>query len=34
MKKTIKPILRKHPDVRLRFYDVEAFSARVSDVIV
>ena len=34
MKKTIKPILRKNPDVRLRFYDVEAFSARVSDVIV
>ena len=34
LEKTIKPILRKHPDVRMRFFDIEAFSARASDVIM
>ncbi len=32
--KTIKPILGQHADVRMRFFDVEAFSARASDVIM
>jgi Darcynin, domain of unknown function len=31
---TIKPILDKHPTVKLRFYDAEAFSGRLSDVAV
>lgn len=31
---TIRPILRAHPAVRMRFFDAEAFSARVSDVVM
>jgi hypothetical protein len=31
---TIKPILEKHPTVKLRFYDAEAFSGRLSDIAV
>jgi Darcynin, domain of unknown function len=31
---TIKPILAAHPTVKLRFYDAEAFSGRVSDIAV
>ena len=30
----LKPILKKHPQVKLRFFDVEAFNARVSDVLM
>ncbi len=29
----IMPILARHPQVRMRFFDAEAYSARVSDVI-
>lgn len=29
---TVAPILTLHPDTRLRFFDAEAYSARVSDV--
>jgi hypothetical protein len=29
---TVAPILKRHPDTRLRFFDAEAYSARVSDV--
>jgi hypothetical protein len=32
--KTIQPILKAHPSVKMRFYDSEAFSGRASDVIV
>jgi hypothetical protein len=31
---TITPILRRHPAVRMRFFDVEAYSARSSDVVM
>ncbi|MCA2977046.1 MAG: darcynin [Myxococcaceae bacterium] len=31
---SIEPILARHPAVKMRFFDAEAFSARVSDVIV
>ena len=31
---TIKPLLAKHPAVKVRFYDAEAFSGRVSDIAV
>jgi Darcynin, domain of unknown function len=31
---TIQPILNKREDVRLRFFDAEAFSAQVTDVLV
>ena len=34
VEKTIKPILGKHPEVKLRFFDVEAFAARFSDVLM
>ena len=30
----IGPILERHPDVSMRFFDSEAFSARVSDVVL
>ena len=30
----IEPILKKHPGVRMRFFDSEAYNARVSDVIL
>jgi hypothetical protein len=30
----ITPILKQHPDVRMRFFDSEAYNARISDVIV
>jgi len=29
----IEPILRQHPSVKMRFFDSEAFSSRVTDVI-
>jgi hypothetical protein len=32
--KTIQPILKSHPAVKMRFYDSEAFSGRASDIIV
>jgi hypothetical protein len=32
--KTIKPILAKHPEVKLRFFDTEAFNARLSDILM
>jgi hypothetical protein len=31
---TIKPILKKYPTVRMRFFDAEAFTAKASDVIM
>jgi len=31
---TIKPILKKHPSVKMRFFDSEAFSGRFSDVLM
>lgn len=34
LSKAIQPILAAHPTVRMRFYDSEFFSARVSDVVV
>jgi Darcynin, domain of unknown function len=30
----IKPILKRHPAVKLRFFDVEAYNARVSDMLM
>jgi len=30
----IEPILKQHPAVKMRFFDAEAFSSRVTDVIV
>jgi chlorite dismutase len=32
--KTIQPILKNHPTVKMRFYDSEAFSGKASDIIV
>ena len=32
--KTVQPILAEHPEVSMRFWDVEHFSARASDVIL
>lgn len=32
--KTIQPILKSHPNVKMRFYDSEAFSGSASDIIV
>jgi hypothetical protein len=31
---TVRPILARYPDVRLRFYDAEAFTGRITDVAV
>jgi hypothetical protein len=31
---TIKPILRQHPGVNMRFFDSEAFSGRFTDVLM
>jgi chlorite dismutase len=31
---TISPLLKKHPSVKLRFFDSEAFSAHYSDVLM
>lgn len=31
---SIRPILKEHPTVKMRFFDSEAFSAKFSDVIV
>jgi hypothetical protein len=31
---TLRPILRSNPQVRLRYFDAEAYSADVSDVLV
>ena len=30
----IRPILKKHPEVNLRFFDAEAFSSNFSDVMM
>jgi hypothetical protein len=30
----INPILKKYPEVRMRFFDTEGFNSRVTDVIV
>lgn len=30
----MKPLLAAHPEVRLRFFDTEAYNARVSDVLM
>jgi Darcynin, domain of unknown function len=30
----IEPILKRHPAVRMRFFDSEAFSSRITDVIM
>lgn len=32
--KTIQPILKKHPTVKMRFFDSEAFSGTASDIVV
>ncbi len=34
VRETIAPILANHPAVKMRFFDSEFFSARVSDVVV
>jgi hypothetical protein len=34
LEQTVKPILKKHPEVSLRFYDSEFYNSRVSDVAV
>lgn len=34
VRKVLAPLLAKYADVKLRFFDVEAFSARASDVLV
>lgn len=31
---TIAPILKKHPSVKMRFFDSEAFSGRFTDVLM
>ena len=30
----VRPLLARHPEVRLRFFDAEAFHARVTDVLL
>jgi hypothetical protein len=32
--RVIRPIMAAHPNVRLRFFDSEAFNARISDVMM
>jgi hypothetical protein len=34
VRKVLVPLLAKHADIQFRFFDVEAFSARASDVFV
>ena len=34
VEKTISPILKTHPSVRLRFFDSEAFSGHFTDVLM
>jgi hypothetical protein len=34
LESTISPILKKHPSVRMRFFDSEAFSGRFTDVLM
>ena len=34
LEKTISPILKKHPSVKLRFFDSEAFSGHYTDVLM
>jgi Darcynin, domain of unknown function len=34
LEETIKPILAKHPTVKMRFFDSEAFSGRFTDVLM
>jgi hypothetical protein len=34
LEETIKPILTKHPAVKMRFFDSEAFSGRFTDVLM
>ncbi len=31
---TIRPILRRNPDVSMRFFDSEAFNGRITDVVM
>ncbi|MDD9945256.1 MAG: hypothetical protein OXU20_29705 [Myxococcales bacterium] len=33
-RKTLGTVLRRHPEVRLRYFDAEAYNARVSDVLM
>lgn len=30
----LRPVIAKHPHVRLRYFDAEAYSARISDVMM
>ena len=30
----VRPLLKKHPQVQMRYFDAEGFSARVTDVIL
>jgi len=32
--RVLKPLLKKHPAVRLRYFDAEAYSAEASDVLM
>jgi hypothetical protein len=34
LREHLEPILKRHPKVRLRFYDVEFYTARVTDIWV
>ena len=34
VREVLVPLLGKHAEIKLRFFDVEAFSARASDVLV
>lgn len=34
VERLLRPVLAAHPDVKLRFFDSEWYSARVSDVMV
>jgi hypothetical protein len=34
IKEKVMPVLNASPDVRLRFFDTESYSARVTDVVV
>jgi hypothetical protein len=34
LNETIQPILESHPNVKMRFFDCEAFSGKASDIIV
>ncbi len=34
VKEEIQPILGEHPDVTMRFFDTESYTARISDILV